>query len=153
MAARKSRKIRIRRDQRQRMETAIEHLIAACDALDGDDADLEEDDYGGGNVEDEPHDSDFDDEPSLGSFDRITDQRNSYKQRPAVNGDFYFPGEDREADPSESEPSLGSVAASVNDNQENWAAGTRNDTEEQHDAEHDEAEDDRGPNPLSLNPG
>jgi hypothetical protein len=50
---------------RSRIEALVEGLIGYLDSLDTD-PDLEEDDFGGGDVNDEPHDEEPDREPSLG---------------------------------------------------------------------------------------
>lgn len=55
---------------RVRMEHAVERLIAALDAMDAPREDREEDDPGGGDVVDEPHDDDFDAEPDLGACEQ-----------------------------------------------------------------------------------
>lgn len=48
-----------------------------------------------------------DDEPSLGSFDRLLNQEHSWKQRSGSNGSWCEPGYDRELDRADDEPSLG----------------------------------------------
>lgn len=63
-------------------------------------------------------------EPSLGSFDRITDQEKSNRQ---VSTWCLPPGSDLEHDDCDREPSLGSL--DHNHSQERWAAGSRRDLE------------------------
>jgi hypothetical protein len=65
-----------------------------------------------------------DDEPSLGSFDRMTDQSNAWQQRSL----FGYPAIDGEHDTADAEPSLGSL--DYNHSQERWSAGGRRDMEE-----------------------
>ena len=129
MAARKSRNTRIRKEQRAHVEAIIGQLVELCDALDAD-PDLEPD---VDDEEDDPAEEDGSGEPSLGSFDRMTNQVHSYQQRTSARDAWWCIGEDREADSADSEPSLGSIAASGNDNQENWAAGRGDDREDEHD--------------------
>ena len=142
---------------RTRMEKAVEQLLAALDALEAADEDLEEVDHGGGAVEDEPHDAgdddepsiaghaihetqsqvfwaagntddregdehdgtgpDVDDEPSLGSFDRVVNQNHAWTRR--LGPSTWHAAVDAEADDcdredcdpagdiADSEPSLG----------------------------------------------
>jgi hypothetical protein len=71
--------------------------------------------------EDEADDSKL--EPSLGSFERVLDQSKAWQQR----GEFCS-GDDVEQDEADAEPSLGSVG-DLHFNQENWAAGKRDDRE------------------------
>ena len=86
-----------------------------------------------------------DDEPSLGSFDRMTDQSKAWRQ-----GNLWEPPEvDAEQDDADAEPSLGSIedhpngyydgsdASGHHRSQERWAAGNRDDCEGD---EHDGAE-------------
>ena len=65
-----------------------------------------------------------DDEPSLGSFERMLDQSKSYV---AVQGEVIC-GTDAELDNSNNEPSLGSL--DHNHGQDQWAAGDRRDREQ-----------------------
>ncbi len=74
-----------------------------------------------------------DDEPSLGSLDRMTDQSKSWAVKnwdPVTGADFEV---DSEKDDSDSEPSLGSVEKIDTGSQEQWASGDRHDLEEEHD--------------------
>ncbi len=71
-----------------------------------------------------------DNEPSLGSFDRLTDQEKSWRQ----GGLWEVPEIDAELDTSDDEPSLGSLDPDHQPNQELWAVGDRRDLE-QDDAE------------------
>jgi hypothetical protein len=66
--------------------------------------------------------NDADDEPSLGSFDRLMNQEDAWRQR-------VWSFEDAEHDTADREPSLGSVATSASSSQERWAAGGRQDSE------------------------
>jgi hypothetical protein len=142
---------------RRRIERAVERLITALDALDAPAEDLEETDppegpdpdaepslgsntntYQGawatGSADDREDEHDGaepseDGEPLLGSFDRMTDQRKSWRQR---EGNA-FCGLDAEADDSDREPSLGSVTSgwgSDRHSQEDWAGGGRDDRED-----------------------
>jgi hypothetical protein len=114
--ARKRALRKLNAEQRRRIEAAVEAMIAALDAIDGD-ADLEPSlGYQPGrhvDLEDE-HDGrepPEDEEPSLGSFDRMTDQRKSWRQAelPAVwlatdaehDRSDYEDGGDRERDDAE----------------------------------------------------
>jgi len=74
----------------------------------------------------EPEDEadDADDEPSLGSFDRMTDQSKAWQQRSL----WAFPVVDAEQETADDEPALGSL--DQHDNQERWAAGDRRDAEQ-----------------------
>jgi hypothetical protein len=65
-----------------------------------------------------------DDEPSLGSFERMTDQTNAWQQRSL----YGCPAVDGEHDRADDEPSLGSL--DHNHSQSRWAAGGRRDMEE-----------------------
>ena len=68
---------------REKMELAVERLLAALDAIDGagQDEDREDDDYGGpGDIEDK--------EPSLGSRDGEIDQRIAWAEVPHTTYDF-----------------------------------------------------------------
>lgn len=72
---------------RNRMADAIEHLIAAMDALDGDlevepSDDREDENEHGGDVNDEPHDDDVEAEPSLGAPENPRDQRRWAQGKP-----------------------------------------------------------------------
>jgi hypothetical protein len=63
-----------------------------------------------------------DSEPSLGSFDRVTDQEKSWRAMGAADLDA-------EMDTSDDEPSLGSLDHDHHPNQEQWAAGDWRDLE------------------------
>jgi hypothetical protein len=88
--------------QRQRIEAAVEAMIEALNEIDGDENLEPSLGYQPGrhvDVEDE-HDGrepEDDSEQSLGSFDRMTDQRKSWRQA-EIPG---FRGVDAEADPAE----------------------------------------------------
>jgi len=71
--------------------------------------------------EDEADDSEM--EPSLRSFELVVDQSKAWQQR----GEFCS-GDDAEQDEADTEPSLGSTG-DLHFNQENWAAGKRDDRE------------------------
>jgi hypothetical protein len=75
-----------------------------------------------GDDADGPQHDDADDEPSLGSFDRLMNQEDAWRQR-------VWSFEDAEHDTADREPSLGSVATSASSSQERWAAGGRQDSE------------------------
>jgi hypothetical protein len=96
---------RVRRDVRDEIERLIEWLDSTIDT-DEDRA-----------VDDDPCDGDPDAEPSLGSFDRMSDQIKAWQARP-VTADI-----DTELDNADDEPILGSVAAGEHGNQEDWALG------------------------------
>jgi hypothetical protein len=71
-------------------------MIEALDSLDAPGEDLEENDQGG-----DEHDGaepDVDDEPSLGSFNRMVNQERSYRQRQGRS--FFY--DDAEHDPADS---------------------------------------------------
>ena len=74
--------------------------------------------------EDEADDADA--EPSLGSFDRMTDQSKAWQQRST----WPSPVVDAEQDTADDEPALGSL--DQHDNQERWAASNRRDVEQDH---------------------
>jgi hypothetical protein len=63
-------------------------------------------------------------EPSLGSFDRMTDQDKAWRQYSL----WAFPAVDAEQDDADAEPSLGSMGEQ-HLNQEVWAKGDRRDLE------------------------
>jgi hypothetical protein len=92
-------------------------------------------------MEREPDDDEpvEDEEPSLGSFDCMTDQSKSWAGRkcdPITGEDFAV---DAENDNSDDEPSLGSVAVGESRSQEGWTDGSNSDLEDGHDgAEPDE---------------
>jgi hypothetical protein len=65
-----------------------------------------------------------DDEPSLGSFDRMVDQVKAWR----TLSRYAFPAVDGEHDAADSEPALGSL--DHNHSQERWAMGGRRDPEE-----------------------
>ena len=77
---------------RRRMELAVEQLIGALDAIDAPSEDMEDGDE---DVTGE------DNEPSLGSFDRMIDQSKSWHQRCGA----WWPGIDCELDNSDDEDS------------------------------------------------
>lgn len=79
--------------------------------------------------EDDDREEGGDAEPSLGSFDRITDQEKSYRQ---VSFWCLPSGGDLEQDDCDSEPSLGSSDgwSGEHASQENWASGGRDDRED-----------------------
>src|SRR4051812_22701012 len=62
---RRVRPLRFDRARRQKLEALVDNVLQLLDELDGD-TDLEAVNEDGGNVEDEPHDENTDDEPSLG---------------------------------------------------------------------------------------
>ena len=63
-----------------------------------------------------------DEEPSLGSFDRLTDQEKSWRQYRQASHDV-----DAEQDDADAEPALGSL--DQHDDQGHWADGGRRDLE------------------------
>ena len=73
-------------------------------------------------VDDRGCDGDPDAEPSLGSFDRMSDQVKAWQDRGW--GDV-----DCELDRCDAEPGLGSVAMTESGNQERWASGVTDDRE------------------------
>jgi hypothetical protein len=74
-----------------------------------------------------------DEEPSLGSFDQVTNQEKSYLTD--------YCEVDAELDTADDEPSLGSAAEHERDNQERWAEGNRDDREgDEHDGREPEDE-------------
>jgi hypothetical protein len=77
-------------------------------------------------MEREPEDEgdEADAEPSLGSFDRMTDQGKAWQTRGSL---WAFPVEDGEQDDADAEPALGSLDGQSN--QTAWAAGDRRDLE------------------------
>ena len=74
-------------------------------------------------LEPEDEDDDSDAEPSLGSFDRMSDQDRAWRTQSL----WAFPVVDGEHDTADLEPSLGSVDACGD--QELWAIGDRRDLE------------------------
>jgi len=108
----------------------VKDLIDFLDQLDAD-PDLEPSfgstAYGHGPQADEcepPEDA----EPSLGSFDRMTNQEKSYRQ---VSEWCLPPGSDLEHDSADDEPSLGSCDPSMwAGDQTLWASGGRDDREQ-----------------------
>ena len=143
---------------RAKMSKAVERLLAALDALDAVNEDLEEESdddtvnepslgwtltgnqtarqfYGNGsdlehehdgrepdhdNEDDDPAEDEDASEPSLGSFDRMTDQTKSWRS----TAEATFVASDCEADVSDKEPSLGSVGSCWNGrDQTQWATG------------------------------
>jgi hypothetical protein len=103
---------RVRRAARDEIERLIEWLDSTIDC-DQDAA-----------VDDASCDGDADMEPSLGSFDRMSDQIRAWSTRG-------FSAEiDTELDTTDAEPALGSVAAfDAGESQEGWADGNRDDRE------------------------
>ena len=70
-----------------------------------------------------------DDEPSLGTFDRMIDQTKASRQNVYRSGWMDEPPPvDTEIDGADAEPALGSL--DQHDNQEQWAAGDRRDREQ-----------------------
>jgi len=101
---------RLRKDVRDEVERLIQFLDKT-------------DDYVSRELEDDDDREDVgDDEPSLGSFDRMADQSRAWGQHRLWDP----PEVDAEQDDAETEPSLGSVGEA---NQERWAAGDRRDLE------------------------
>jgi hypothetical protein len=80
-------------------------------------------------IELEPADEadDADDEPSLGSFDRMTDQSKAWQQRSLW---AFHDANDGEQDNADAEPSLGSLDGRTD--QTGWAADNRGDYELDH---------------------
>ena len=79
-------------------------------------------------LEDDEREEVGDDEPSLGTFDRIMDQTKSSRQNVYRSGWMDAdPPVDGEIDGADAEPALGSL--DQQDNQEQWAAGDRRDRE------------------------
>ena len=78
-------------------------------------------------MEREPEDEgdDADCEPSLGSFDRMTNQDKAWRTQIL----WSFPAVDGEQDGADNEPSLGSITNYAQSNQEQWAAGDRRELE------------------------
>lgn len=72
--------------------------------------------------EDEADDADAG--PSLGSFDRMTDQSKAWRTQSV----WSLPAVDAEQDTADDEPAFGSL--DQHDNQERWAAGDRRDAEQ-----------------------
>lgn len=128
------------------MGDAVERLLAALDALDAPDEDMEpylagspghncpldaEADHSGGIA---------DDEPSLGAPERHVPRKG---QEAWADGCALDPWDiDREIDGDEDEPSLGSIErhpnpyrclADYHDSQDHWAGGGTDDTEDEHD--------------------
>jgi hypothetical protein len=97
---------RIRRAARDEIERLISWLDSTIDC-DEDAA-----------VDDAPCDGDTDTEPSLGSFDRMSDQINAWRTTALCSADV-----DAELDKSDYEPSLGAPNASEYGGHMNWAAG------------------------------
>jgi hypothetical protein len=119
------------------MADAIECLIAAMDALDAPDEDMEpylagspghgcpvdaEADHAGGIA---------DDEPSLGAPERHVPRKG--QEAWADGGSLDRWSVDREVDDDENEPSLGSVAMTEYWSQEGWSLGADDDSEDEHD--------------------
>jgi hypothetical protein len=76
--ARKRALRKLNKAQRQRIEAAVQAMLDVLDAVDAPSEDLEENDQGGDEHDGaEPSD---DEEPSLGSFDAMTDQRKSWRR-------------------------------------------------------------------------
>ena len=120
----------------------IERLIAWLDST----IDVDEDSA----VDDGPCDGDPDSEPSLGSFDRMSDQIKAW-QRAYGN----FSEIDCELDECDDEPSFGAVeAAGVRGGQEHWAQGAGADQEgdaHEDDEEGYDREEDPADGPLQVN--
>ena len=105
---------------RQKASNEIEKLLSFLDASDPYTAtELEE------AVDDRPCDGDPDAEPSLVSFDRMSDQIKAWSTRSTYTEIEV----DAELDTADAEPALGSVAALAEENQERWTAGNRDDRE------------------------
>jgi hypothetical protein len=69
---------------------------------------------------------DVDNEPSLGSFDRLTNQEHSWRQREGSSA-LYL---DAEVDRADWEPSLGAGETRLGQSQKYWAVGGRDDRED-----------------------
>ena len=98
---------RLRKEARDEIERLIEWLDSTIDC-DQDAA-----------VDDGTCDDDADSEPSLGSFDRMSDQIKAWHHRGWGDVDI-------ELDRADSEPSLGSIE---DQNQKHWTGGTTDDRE------------------------
>jgi hypothetical protein len=104
---------------REKASNEIEKLLSFLDASDPYAAtELEE------AVDDGPCDGDADTEPSLGSFDRMSDQIKAWSTR-STYAEIEV---DAEQDTADAEPSLGSLEW---DNQTQWGHSARADLEEQ----------------------
>jgi hypothetical protein len=102
---------RLRKDARDEVERLIQFLDKT-------------DDYVSRELEDDDDlEAVGDEEPSLGSFDRMTDQSKAWGQHRLWDP----PEVDAEQDDAETEPSLGSL--DQHNNQEQWAAGDPRDLE------------------------
>jgi hypothetical protein len=101
---------RVRRDVRDEVERLIEWLDSTIDC-DEDEA-----------ADDRPCDGDTDAEPSLGSFDRMSDQVKAWQATAFCNADV-----DCELDRCDNEPSLGSV--NTHHCQTKWTEGNADDRE------------------------
>ena len=104
---------RLRKEARDEINRLIRFLDETDNHMEREPEDLEED---GGDTE-----------PSLGSFDMMTDQSKSWKR---MQGEFGAE-DDAEEDDCDDEPSLGSVGN--NFSQEQWTAGSTKDLEGEHD--------------------
>ncbi len=104
---------RVRRAARDEIERLIDWLDATIDT-DQDSA-----------VDDEPCDGDPDLEPSLGSFDRMSDQIKAWSTRLTYSEIEV----DAELDTADAEPNLGATATIDEISQERWAQGVRDDRE------------------------
>jgi hypothetical protein len=128
-AAKRKRALKRLRKLREKARNEIDRLLDFLDASDID-PDLEPTlGFMNGPAEMDECEVPEDDEPSLGSFDRMIDQEKSYRdvnRNPDVYG--WSSGVDNEQDDCDHEPSLGSVG-DVHFNQERWAAGDRRDLE------------------------
>lgn len=125
---------------RDGVEVLVDHLITMLDQIDADQIDRETngDELDASYPEAGPHhlyqsnqnedaEEGGDNEPALGSFDRIVDQGVAW--HPFGMG-AYFPNPiDGEVDRSDDEPALASVAADEWSTQERWAAGNADDRE------------------------
>jgi hypothetical protein len=120
---------RVRRAARDEIERLIDWLDSTID-VDQDTA-----------VDDGPCDGGDDDEPSLGSFDRMSDQVKAWASRG-------WGGIDMELDRADSEPSLASPEIRTG-SQERWAAGGADDREG--DPGHDDREPDVDAEPSEDN--
>lgn len=118
---------------RESVAAAIEELIAALDLLDGD-PDLEDDDPGGGDVLNEPHDALDEDgaEPSLGATHSVSQlwwSRSGQQDLEDTNEDGGDINDACQLDESDLEPSLGAPENPGGD-QAHWAQGDRSDDAE-----------------------
>jgi hypothetical protein len=117
MSTRRGKSTKINCAMRLRLEEAINHMLEVLDALDAPTEDLEP--GLGSTTNSEWHSQAFWgwSEPSLGSFDRMTNQEHSYRNQ-GGHGES-----DLEVDKADREPSLGSRAVNADSSQEQWATG------------------------------